>query len=126
MTRQIRVDAVAMSQVEHLARIECRSNTAAASKLIANGYRNWCGSSASTPATPVDGETTIRGRTVAAHISGATRAALEAFAEQEERSLSSAMGILLREGLRARGVTVPSKRGNDPVGHTPAADLTTA
>ena len=113
MTRQIRVDAIAMSQVEHLARQEGRSNSEAASRLIAKGYREWRGAAATAALTPVDHETTIRGRTIATHVSNATRAAVEKFAADEERSLSSAMGILLRAGLRAFGVVVP--KGNDPV-----------
>ena len=122
---QVRIDAIGASQIEHVARQESRTNAAAANKLLAMGYQAWRGTATAAAATPVDGEATIRGRTIAAHISNATRAALEAFAEREERSLSSAMGILIRSGLRAHGITV--QKGNDPVGtNTRSADLETA
>ena len=60
---------------------------------------------------------------MATHISGATRAALDSFAQHEERSLSSALAILLRAGLRSYGVSLPNASGNDPVAGTRSADL---
>lgn len=119
---QVRIDAVAEFQIADVARHENRSRSNATNKLVGLGYRHWSGTTTThEPPTPVDDGSTIRGRYIACHVSNVSREAIELFAEREERSLSSAMAVLLRAGLRAYGVTLPS-RGNDPITRSAAME----
>jgi hypothetical protein len=100
---RIRLDAITSRHVDNVALAEGRTRGDAARVLIAEAVRARHGVARQAPDTEVE-DSTVRGRTVAAHCKGQILAGVQRFAMLEDRSLSAALRILLRDALRTRGL----------------------
>lgn len=117
---QVRLDPITSSQIDEVARIENRSRPNAAAKLISRAYLEWRGATNLPPNPDLDEGACVRGRTLACFAKGRLLDSVQRFAEQDGRSLSSALSVLLKDALRARGLLPAS--GNDPVVTSDHAD----
>ena len=109
----MRLDPISLSFIKDAARLENRSMQEAARQLIAAGAMARRGLHTATPEVDLTDEESMHGRTVAAHLPGKIRHAVARVAACENRSLSSAMKLLLKEALAQRGELKTT--GNDAV-----------
>jgi hypothetical protein len=105
---RIRLDAITTDHIERVAMQEGRTRGDAVRVLIAEAVRARHGVARQAPDTEVE-DSTVRGRTVAAHCKGQILAGIERMAALEDRSTSAAIRILLRDALRARGLIPPAQ-----------------
>jgi hypothetical protein len=89
--------------VESIARAESRSVSNALLRLIKLGITAY-GRTAPVSSDRFDDDAARRSTIVVRHLPPSVRAGINTFAQIEDRSLSSATKILLREALRARGI----------------------
>jgi hypothetical protein len=110
--------------VKDVARRESRTERDALRQLVAEAVATRRGRPNTAPAADfdpwLDHGVVKKGGTIAAHVPGTIRTAIERVAEREGRSLSGMFKVLLRESLAARG-ELPAdyvQKGNDPGAYT--------
>jgi hypothetical protein len=115
---RLRIDPLTTNHIERVARAENRSRAEATRVLVNEAIRARHGRP---PQVPVGlDDAGIRGATLACHCGGTILAGVQRFAEMDDRSLSAALRILLRDALRARGL-MPSAA----TAPAPASPMTT-
>jgi hypothetical protein len=107
---RVRLDPVASHYAEQIGLRLSRSASNACAIALAEYVRVHLGAAATPEAQPIDDA--VSGRSMLAlHCKPSLRAAVEQFANREDRSLSSAMKVLLRDALRLHGILPTGQRG---------------
>jgi hypothetical protein len=104
---RVRLDPVARHHVQRIADHFGRSPSNAVAAAVNEYARLHLGLGATEVMSKDEIENTFgRGKPILVHTDGALAAAVKDFAEQDCRSLSSAVKFLLREALKSRGVAI--------------------
>jgi hypothetical protein len=111
---RLRIDAVTGAHIERVALAENRSRAEACRILIGEAIRQRHGRPPQPPVVDVE-DGAIRGTTIATHVKGQILAGVQRFAMLEDRSLSAALRILLRDALRQRGVLPSPSSAHAPL-----------
>jgi hypothetical protein len=107
MRNRLRVDALSAWRIEDTARRENRTFPEALAALVDSGYRNRRPSMPDhdpVVATDLTDTAVARASTVSFHAKPTTIAGIKRVAQIEDRSVSSAVEMLLRSALRQRGL----------------------
>ena len=99
-----RLNMLASTQLEQLARLEGRSPTNVLHRIILSVLHDKLANGA----TDVPADLNLEegaGRFVCLQIKPIQKSLIKAFAQREDRSVANAMRVLLRDGLHANGVT---------------------
>jgi len=118
---RIRPDAVTAHHIRQLSLAENRSLADAARILVGHGVRSRGGNLPGDQHNDDVDDACLGTVTIACHASGAIRTGVQRFAEREERSLSAAMRILLRDALRLHGLLPATNTGSENNQHSIAA-----
>jgi hypothetical protein len=106
---RLRIDPLTANHIERVAREENRSRAEATKVLVAEAVRVRCGRPSQAPVAVEIDDAGVRGTTLACHCGGAILRGVQRFAEMDDRSLSAALRILLKDGLVLRGLIPAAK-----------------
>ena len=109
---RLRIDPLTANTIERVAREENRSRADATRVLVNEAIRSRHGRAPQAPAAIEIDDAGMRGATLACHCGGAILAGVQRFAQMDDRSLSAALRILLRDALRQRGLMPPAESPN--------------
>jgi hypothetical protein len=102
---RVRLDPVGVHNANLIANYSGRSVSNATNVALAEFVRNHISNGRTMQ--PDEHEAIFgSGKAIAAHASGALAAAVKEYAYREQRSLSSAMRVLLRDALQLHGISV--------------------
>jgi hypothetical protein len=105
---RLRIDPLTANTIDRVAREENRSRADATRVLVSEAIRARHGRAPQAPAVVDVDDAGVRGATLACHCGGTILAGVQRFAQMDDRSLSAALRILLRDALRQRGLLPPS------------------
>ena len=106
---RLRIDPLTANHIERVALSENRSRADATRVLVKEAIHARHGRAPQAPAAVEVDDAGARGATLACHCGGAILSGVQKFAELDERSLSAALRILIRDGLRAQGIIPPAQ-----------------